>query len=72
MAVYLRPDDMTEFLADRIGPHATYADGQRLFDFLVLRGLLRPWIKEFWELDTIEDSDWSELVQVSAKDSRHH
>lgn len=62
MALFLLPESMGGYLASRCGPPTSCAQGQRLFNLLGLRGMLKPWINGFWELETIAEEDWPALI----------
>jgi hypothetical protein len=40
----------------RLGPDAMPSDAERVFDTLVLQGLLRPVNDGFWALDDVSDA----------------
>jgi hypothetical protein len=63
MATFLRPPEMLLSLADFIGPDATSEQAERLFNVLVMRGLLRPWEHGFWELAIQDPAEVSGIVQ---------
>ena len=52
VAVYLRSGEMLSYLAHILGEEASQEDVTDLFDRLVLRGQLRPWRRDLWELDS--------------------
>ena len=49
-------------LAVRLGPDAAARDAVKVFDALVLRGLLKPADHSLWELAPISDAELQEIV----------
>jgi hypothetical protein len=43
---------MSKWIAESVSTVVTPEQAQAAFDGLVLRGVLRPWLHDFWELET--------------------